>query len=137
MGTNVEVCLNESIRSYAGVNVDPDYSKSSVVVARPKSIGVSADSEIMSAGSNNTVFYGETSVLKMSLMPLEASKGKKLILTNDNPYALSVPTEVMVNDDGIAEIPMTGLALGQASITMTLEGSNLSDTVSVDIDLRN
>lgn len=137
LGTNVEVCLNESIRSYAGVNVDPDYSKSSVVVARPKSIGVSADSEIMSAGSNNTVFYGETSVLKMSLMPLEASKGKKLILTNDNPYALSVPTEVMVNDDGIAEIPMTGLALGQASITMTLEGSNLSDTVSVDIDLRN
>ena len=70
-------------------------------------------------------------------MPLEASKGKKLILTNDNPYALSVPTEVTVNDDGIAEIPMTGLTLGQATITMTLEGSNLSDTVSVDIDLRN
>lgn len=135
LNDNITVGLSKNIRSYAGVNPDNGYTKDAIVKVRPDSMTVGSDSPVLGAGGNNTIYYGETSTVKMSIMPIAASAGQKLILTNENPWAVSVPAEVVVGEDGMAEIPMTGLALGSATITMSLENSNISTTCDIEVDI--
>lgn len=136
MGTNIKVSLGEQIRSYAGVNPEKDNAQEAVVKARPTGIAIQSNGLGAMAPGDNIVHYGETRTLSISVSPVEATKGKKLILTNENPWAISIPTEVTVNNDGIAEIPVTGLSMGEATISMLLEESNIAMTFDVTIDLQ-
>lgn len=136
LGTNIKVCLNDNIRSYANVTVASNYSQETLVRVRPTRMSAGSNSDIMGAGSSKKIYYGERVKMSVSILPVEASQGQKLILTNENPFVVSVPSEVIVGEDGIAEIPMIGLALGETHIIATLEGSNLSATYDVEVDLR-
>lgn len=133
LGSTIKVHLND-IRSYANVTVAANYSKESVVAVKPEYMIIHQDSAILS-GLEAEVNYGETKTIQYSISPISSARGKKLFLTNSNPFAVSVPTEVIVNENGIASIPITGLNLGDTNITLALEGSNLTGEVFVDVQM--
>lgn len=134
LGDNVRVSLNENIRSYASVTAGANSYLESTVELRPAGFAVGSGSDFSSVGGETTIYCGETKTMKLSLMPFEATSGKKLIISNCNSYSLSVPTEVIIDENGIASIPMTGLSIGTAELTITLENSNLSSEIIIDVD---
>lgn len=135
LGSTVKVCLDKDIRSYAGVTTGNDSSKEALVAVRPEKIVVGGSSGVMGTGGVHKILYGKTATLETSILPLEASVGKNVIITTDSPAFLSLPQAVLVNENGLIKIPMTGLMLGRAEVTLTLEGSNLSNSFTIDIDV--
>lgn len=69
----------------------------------------------------------------MDILPIEASRGKKLLLSSTCEWAATVPAEVTIDENGAAIIPITGLLPGQTTINMVLEDSSLVQQLDVEV----
>lgn len=134
IGDNVNVSIDSKVRSYAGVAAGEGCEQNGVVEIRPNKISTTlGDTPSMSAGNKYTIYYKDTSNIAMQITPVEASRGKRLLLTSDAPWTVSVPEYVEINDNGIAVIPLKGELPGTATINMSLENSNLTKAIDVNV----
>ena len=112
----ITLMVNNRVKSYAGIRMQDDFSQTFKVEQEIKQIV--SDSVV-------TVDYGGTSTLMVSVLPASASKGKTLNIKTSSQMILGVETEdVTINDNGMAEIVVSGELPGTAALTFSVEGTD-------------
>lgn len=112
----VTLMVSNRVQSYAGIKMQDNYQQTFFIEQEIKHIV--CDSLI-------TVGYGKTSPLVVSVLPASASRGKMLTVKTSSPMILSVETEqVVIDNDGKAEIALTGELPGTAALTFSVEGTD-------------
>lgn len=112
----VTLLVSNRVKSYAGIRMQDNYQQT-----------FSIEQEIRQIQSDSvvTVGYGNTSTLTVSVLPASASKGKMLTVKTSSPMILSVETEqVTIDNDGNAEITVSGELPGTAALTFSVEGTD-------------
>lgn len=112
----VTLMVSNRVRSYAGIRMQDDYQQKFAVEQEIKQIV---------SDSLTVVGYGEKATLTVSVLPASASKGKTLTVKTSSPMILGVETEqVVIGNDGKAEIAVSGELPGTAALTFTVEGTD-------------
>lgn len=107
----------QGVKSYNGKGLAADYEAETPVTLRPT--GLTAPE------TADAALGGET-LLTVRLQPAEAAAGKVLRVTSDLPSVIA-PAQgtITFGQDGTASVMVSGKLLGTATVTFTLEGSDL------------
>lgn len=114
--TEVTVMVNNRVKSYVGIRMQDNYQQNFTI-----------EQEISQIVSDSLVVvgYGASSVLIVQVLPASASKGKVLTVKTSSPMVIGVETEqVTIDDDGKAEIIVSGELPGTAALTFSVEGTD-------------
>lgn len=71
----------------------------------------------------------------VALAPSEAVAGKKLLIKSSTPSLATAASEVAIDGDGNVVVPITAKLPGNAYFTLTLDCTDLSTRIIVDIKL--
>lgn len=122
----ITLLVNNRVRSYAGIRMQDNYQQTFSIEQEIKQIV--CDSVV-------TVGYGNASTLIVSVLPISASKGKTLTVKTSSPMILGVETEQMtINNDGKAEITVSGELPGTAFLTFSVDGTDKTAITMVNIE---
>jgi hypothetical protein len=124
-GDVILLTISHGVLSYATISMAEDFTASETVKAEPKSITV----------GDLALIYGETGYLTVKVDPKEAASGKKLTINVVTPSLVAAAAEVLINSDGSADVPITAKLPGKAFFTLTLDGTDLSVSATVDIEM--
>lgn len=114
--TEVTVMVNNRVKSYAGIRMQDNYQQDFTIEQEIRQIV---------SDSLTVVGYGESSILAVQVLPASASKGKTLTVKTSSPMILGVETEqVIIGNDGRAEIIVSGELSGTAALTFSVEGTD-------------
>ena len=81
------------------------------------------------------LYYGENATLMVSVLPALASRGKVLDVKSSSPLIMGVDTEqVIIGNDGTAEITVSGELPGTAALTFSVEGTDKTAITIVNIE---
>lgn len=122
----ITLLVNNRVKSYAGIRMHDNYQQT-----------FSIDQEIKQIVSDSvvTIGYGNASTLVVSVLPASASKGKTLIVKTSSPMILGVETEqVTIDNDGKAEITVSGELPGTASLTFSVDGTDKTAMTMANIE---
>lgn len=112
----ITLMVNNRVKSYAGIRMQDNYQQTFTIGLEIKQIV--SDSVV-------TVGYGNASTLVVSVLPASASKGKTLTVKTSSPMILGVETEqVTIDNDGKAEITVSGELPGTAALMFSVEGTD-------------
>lgn len=112
----VTLWVNNRVKSYAGIRMQDDYQQTFAIEQEIRRIV---------CDSTLTVGYGEQESLIVTVLPASASKGKVLNVKTSSPMILSVDTEqVIIGDNGQAEVLVSGELPGTAALTFYIEGTD-------------
>lgn len=112
----ITLMVNNRVKSYAGIRMQDNYQQTFTIEQEIKQIV--SDSVV-------TVGYGNSTTLVVSVLPASASKEKKLTVKTSSPIILGVETEqVTIDNDGKAEITVSGELPGTAALTFAVEGTD-------------
>lgn len=124
VGTNVELTVKQSVKSYADVAMNNDFSKDIEIGIEPQSISTFEDVVHMT--------YGENKELVAFVLPKEAAAGMKIKAVSDSPEIMSVENEAIIDSEGTAYILVDSLLPGVAELTLSLEGTSLQTKITVN-----
>ena len=114
----VTLMVSNRVKSYAGIRMQDDFSQTFTVEREIKQI---VSDSLMVVG------YGETTTFTVSVLPALASQGKTLTVKTSSPMILGVKTEqVIIDNNGNAEITVSGELPGTAALTFSIEGTDKS-----------
>ena len=114
----VTLMVSNRVKSYAGIRMQDDFSQTFTVEREIKQI---VSDSLMVVG------YGETTTFTVSVLPALASQGKTLTVKTSSPMILGVKTEqVTIDNNGNAEITVSGELPGTAALTFSIEGTDKS-----------
>ena len=122
-----KVTLNVSnkVESYAGVCMQDNFSKTLAVELEVRKIV---------CDSVATVGYGENGVITVSVLPAAASAGKNLSVKTSSSTILSTyANNVKIDENGEAEIIVTGSLPGSAALMFSIDGYELSASTIVNV----
>ena len=112
----ITLMVSNRVKSYAGIRMQDDYQQTFAIEQEIKQIA--NDSLI-------TVGYGDTKTYVVSVLPASASKGKVLTVKTSSPMILGVEKElVTIDNDGKAEIIVSGELPGIAALSFSVEGTD-------------
>lgn len=121
----VTLLVNNRVKSYAGIRMQDNYQQTFTIEQEIKQIV--RDSVV-------TVGYGDTSAIIVSVLPTSASKGKTLTVKSSSPMILGVETkQVTIDNDGKAEIIVSGELPGTAALTFSVEGTDKTATTIANV----
>ena len=121
----VELTVSRSVKSYAGVPMQEDYHQDFDVEPVVESIAV--DSMI------NVTYGGERKVV-IAAQPIDAAKGKKMTVKSLSGAIATVNVdEVVLDENGQAELIITGELPGQTVVSMQVEGSDVKGQLLVNV----
>lgn len=124
-GTEITLMVNNRVKSYAGIRMQDDYSQSFTIEQEIRKI---------ECESETVVRYGNTTVVPVSVLPASASAGKTVTVRNSSSMILGTDvTRVVLDDNGKAEIAVSGELPGTAALTFSIEGYDLSATTIVNV----
>lgn len=116
MEQEVTLMVRNRVKSYTGTPMQDNYQQTFFVEQEMKQI-VSDEQTV--------VGYGENATLTVSVLPASASKGKMLNVKTSSPMILGVEAEqVIIGNDGKAEITVSGELPGTAALTFSVEGTD-------------
>jgi hypothetical protein len=116
MEQEVTLMVRNRVKSYTGTPMQDNYQQTFFVEQEIKQI-VSDEQTL--------VGYGENATLTVSVLPASASKGKMLNVKTSSPMILGVEAEqVIIGNDGKAEITVSGELPGTAGLTFYVEGTD-------------
>lgn len=117
--------LSNKVKSYAGVPLD-NYTNSELGVA-PKVRSIVADETVI-------VAYDEQLTLKVAAVPAVASVGKKLYVKSlSSMIAEVVTTEVTLDENGEAEVTVSGELPGATVLTFTMDDTDVTGHTTVTV----
>ena len=123
----ITLIVNNRVKSYAGVQMQDDYQQSFTIEQEIKQIV---------CDSLKIINYGESSTLVVQTLPASASKGKTLTVKTSSPMILGVGVEqVAIDNDGMAEISVTGELPGTAALTFSVEGTDKTALTIVNVEV--
>lgn len=124
-GQEITLTVNNRVRSYAGIRMQDNYQQTFTIEQEIKQIV--SDSVV-------TVGYGNASTLVVSILPASASKGKTLTVKTSSPMILGIETEqVIIGNDGKAEITVSGELPGTAGLTFYVEGTDKTAITTANV----
>ncbi|MDE6174498.1 MAG: chitobiase/beta-hexosaminidase C-terminal domain-containing protein [Duncaniella sp.] len=122
-----KVTLNVSnkVESYAGVCMQDNFSKT---------LDIELEVRRIVCDSVATVGHGENGVITVSVLPAVASAGKYLCVKTSSPTILATYAEnVKIDENGEAEIIVTGELPGSAALMFSIDGYDLSASTIVNV----
>lgn len=121
----VKLTISKSVESYAGIQMEEDYSQSFDVMPRVRTMAV--DSLV-------NVAYGGKRVRTIAALPASASKGKVVKVKALSNTIASVNTESLTLDEnGEAELEVSGELPGQTVISFKVEDSEIQGLMTVNV----
>ncbi len=121
----VTLMVSNRVKSYAGIRMQDDFSQTFTVEQEIKQIVCEEQTD---------VDYGDKATLAVSVLPASASKGKTLKVMTSSPMILGVETEqVIIDEEGKAEITLSGELPGTAALTFSVEGTDKTAITIVNI----
>ena len=122
---DVSIKINNVV-NYAGKSMESAFNKTSCAEIKPESIN---------ANDNLTVAYNSGALLAVSVLPANVGSGHELTVTSSSPSIVGIANSTVTTDEnGCANIMVTGNLPGQAEITISLSGTDLSKTVNVTVE---
>ena len=123
----ITLTVNNRVKSYAGIRMQDSYQQSFTIEQEIRQIACE---------SQMAVDYGKNARFTVSVLPASASRGKVLTVKTSSPMILGVETEqVVINNDGSAEIVVSGELPGTAALTFSVEGSDKTATTIANIEM--
>ena len=124
----ITLVVKNRVQSYAGIRMQDDFMQKFTVEREVKQI---------LCDSVTVVTYGETSTLKVSVLPALASAGHTLHVATSSDMMLSLENDaITIAEDGTATITITGELPGTAALTFTVSDSKVTATSIVNIEQR-
>ncbi len=122
----VTLMVSNRVKSYAGIRIQDDFSQTFKVEREIKQI---------LCDSLTVIGYGETATLAVSVLPASASKGKTLTVKTSSSMILGIETEqVVIGEDGNAEIVISGELPGAAALTFSVEDRDKTSITIVNVE---
>ena len=123
----VTLLVSNRVKSYAGIRMQDNYQQTFAVEQEIRQI---VSDSLISIGYNNRKTYNVT------VLPASASKGKVLTVKSSSPMILDVTTEqVVIGNDGKAEIIISGELPGIAALTFSVEGTDKTAIAIANVEL--
>ncbi|MBR5426994.1 MAG: hypothetical protein IK118_01490, partial [Clostridia bacterium] len=124
IGGDVTVTVR-NVRNYAGIALEAPFTAEASVEIKPES--VSAPQELFLS------LHGSADV-EIRVLPADAGGNKTLSVSCDTPSVLELGASTVQTDaDGKAILTVTGSLPGEGIITLTLDGTDLSAQVSINV----
>lgn len=121
----VKLTISKNVESYAGIQMQEEYSQSFDVLPRVKAMAV--DSLV-------NVAYGNKRVRTIAALPADASKGKVVKVKALSNTIATVNTETLTLDEnGQAELEVSGELPGQTVITFKVEDTEIQGQMLVNV----
>lgn len=122
----VRLTINRNVLSYAGIPMTETFTQELDVEKEVKEITVGEDLV--------KVLYGGDRKITVSVIPAEAGSGRKLTVTNSSPLVTTVSAEELTLDEnGQAELTLTGDMPGSASLRFTMTDNNKTGDAEVQV----
>jgi len=124
----ITLMVSNRVKSYAGICMQDDYQQTFAIEQEIKQI---------LSDSLAVVGYGEKATLTVSVLPASASKDKTLSVKTSSPMILGVETEqVVIDNNGKAEITVSGELPGTAALTFSVEGTDKTALTIASVEQR-
>ncbi|MGN0475961.1 MAG: FN3 associated domain-containing protein, partial [Ruminococcus sp.] len=124
---NVQVTMG-NVKNYNGKVMETKYSESLPVQFKPEKIEVE---DTLSMEFNSSL------ELTPRILPAEAGPGRTLTVTSNSPEIVAPESNTVVTDsNGYAKITLKGKMPGQGIVKISLDGTNLSATVTVNVETK-
>ena len=121
----VMLIVDRRVKSYCGVPMQEDYMQRLDVEMRIEKI--EAEPQLQMA-------VDESRELNIAVVPAEAGAGKTLRLTPSFAEMMELSAdEVVLDADGKATVSVTGKAIGSTSVTLTIDGEQAEEVVTVEV----
>ena len=121
----VQLTVSRRVKSYAGVQMEGDYTQEFDIEKEVKSIVV--DSLVQ-------VNYGSEHELLVSALPYDAAIGKMLLVQSTSSMIVSVDADTLFFDEnGQAKVVLAGELPGASVVTFSLADAELSATTMVEV----
>lgn len=122
----VTLRVSNKVKSYAGIRMQDSFEQTFTVSQEITQIAVEAQTAVV---------YGETAALSVQVLPASASKGKVLSVSTSSPLILGVSAaQVTLDEEGKAEITLTGQLPGMAVLTFSVEGTDKTAQTEVIVE---
>lgn len=123
--SEVEIFVSRKVRSYAEVAMNEDFMQTFTVEPEVKTIEVAPNIELG---------YGESTIMRVQVLPAAASAGRKLSVSTSAKIIASVEMDnVIIDSDGVAEVRVTGVLPGTSQLTFTVEKSEVKAETIVKV----
>lgn len=120
----VILTVSKRVKSYAGIQMESDYSQEIAIEKEPKAV----------VASEIEVVYNETAEITVTVEPAEASTGKKVTATSVSSIIATIePAEATLNEEGKATFIISGKLPGQTMIRFAVEGMDMKPEVKVSV----
>ena len=131
---NEEVTLTVSNRvtSYAGIRMEEDFQQSFYIGE-----GRGGDIELRHIICDDELFigYGDPGMITVTVLPAKGAEGRVLHATSTLPMIAGVETEdVVLDENGSAQVAVYGGLPGAATITFTVDSSDLVASTIVNVE---
>jgi hypothetical protein len=121
----VMLTVSKAVKSYAGVQMENDYSQEFDVLPIVRKI--LADSLV-------NIVYGGERKLTVAAAPADAAKGKTLTVKSMSEMIAKTSDETLTFDEnGQAELTVTGELPGSTALTFMVDGSDVEGTVVLNV----
>lgn len=125
-GTEVTLMVNNRVKSYAGIRMQDNYSQSFIIEQEIRKIV---------CDSSTVVGYGHSGAIPVTVLPASASAGKVLNVSSSSSMILTTDvTNIKLDENGCASIPVVGELLGTAALTFFIDGYDISATTIVNVE---
>ena len=122
----ITLMVNKRVKSYAGIRMQDNYQQTFTIEQEIK--------QILSE-ERKRVGYGKTTTLSVAVVPASASRGKTLTIETSSSMIVAVEKQhVILNNEGKAEIVVSGELPGAAALTFTVEGTDKTATTIVSVE---
>ncbi len=121
----VMLTVKKTVKSYAGVQMQDDYTQKFDVEPRVASVAVD---ELLNIG------YGAERTITVAALPTDASKGKKMKVQSLSTMIASVSSnELTLDENGQAELTISGELPGSTVINFQVEDTDVKGLTSVNV----
>lgn len=121
----VQLTVRKAVKSYAGVQMQDDYTQKFDVEPRVRSLVV--DSALL-------VKYGGEQELTIAALPADAAKGKKVTVRSLSQMIATASTEELTLDEnGQATLTITGELPGSTVVSFLLDDSDVEATTIINV----
>lgn len=123
-GDKVTLTVSRRVKSYAGIQMETDYSQQFDIVKEVK--------EIASDSLLRVPYTGERE-LRVSVLPFDAAVGRTLRAKSSSEMIAVVTPEAVLDENGQAMLRVSGELPGSAVITFTVDGVDATATTTVKV----
>ncbi len=120
----VVLTVSRRVKSYAGINMESDFSQEIDIEKEAKSIIVEPVIEVA---------YNRTVDITVAVEPKEAAVNKKITALSSAPIIATVAPEATLDENGEATFTIGGELLGSTTIHFMVDGMELKADVKVNV----